>query len=108
MGILFYCLFALAIVVLVSLRFYSHRLRLQAANQAANLKAIADVSGILVFLDIDDKRSLFVLVGEDGSINRMGSGTLDTTEQGLFIGKTDPGVFAAVRSHLTEAMLQMT
>lgn len=107
MGIFFYCLFTLAIVVLVSLRFYSRRLRLQANNPATNTKTIA-IGGILVSLEINEKRSLFVLVDEDGLINRLGSGTFNITDQHLFIGKSDLAVFQAVRSQMTEAMLQMT
>ena len=77
MAILFCSLFALAVVVLVSVRFYARRLRRQAVNQAT----VADVSGISVSLDINGNRSLFVLVAEGGDpasiVRARGLGALD-------------------------------
>jgi len=68
---------------------------------------VADVQGISISLTIDGNLSLFVLLPEEGLINRMGTGSLNNTEDALFIGPGDPAIFKEARSHLTEGMLQM-
>ena len=66
---------------------------------------VSDVCLIVVTLEVDAKKLLFLLLSEDG-VNRQGSGTLGNKNPDLFIGVTDPAIFKAVRSHLTEAMLE--
>jgi hypothetical protein len=68
-------------------------------------RKVPDVDTIFIRLDINAKLSLAVVLGADGSINRGGTGTVENTEHDLFIGRTDPAIFEAVRSHLTEEML---
>ena len=68
----------------------------------------SDIAAFSITLDVSEKPSLFVLVSSDGTINRMGTGTLENTEQELFIGKGDPAIFKAVRGHFTEAMRQLS
>ena len=70
-------------------------------------REVADVEGISVSLTIDEKLSLFILLAEEGLINRMGTGFLNNTEENLFVGPGDPAIFQEVRSHLTEGMLQI-
>ena len=101
-AIFFLSLFALAIILLIGLRLYSARKRTM--SKAGGSGEDKDVIGISVGLEIDDKRSLYVLLGADGSINRLGTGTLDNAETGLFIGVTSPAVFESVRSHVSSEM----
>ena len=68
----------------------------------------SDIVAFSITLDVSEKPSLFVLVSSDGTINRMGTGTLENTEQELFIGKGDPAIFEAVRGHFTEAMRELS
>lgn len=68
----------------------------------------ADVLGIAITLEINGKASLFVRLAADGTINRMGKGTRDTTDRELFIGRVDGAIFQAVLSHVTEDMLKTT
>ena len=93
-------LVALAIIVLSAVRFFSGRI-------PAEPPAASDITALSITLDINEKPSVFIPLSEDGSINRMGTGTLENTERELFIGKTDPAIFEAVRSNVTEAMLQI-
>jgi hypothetical protein len=67
---------------------------------------VADVHAFLIDLEVNGDRLLFILLSADGSINRIGSGTLKDKNRDMFIGVTDPAIFERVRSHLTEAMLQ--
>jgi len=71
------------------------------AGHSSTSKNVADIDAIFVDLDVDSKRLLFILVGADGIINRIGSGTFGENNRDMFIGKTDPAVFERVRSHLT-------
>ena len=47
---------------------------------------VADVTSLTVSLDIDGQTSLFILLDRDGTMNRMGSGTADATEEEMVIG----------------------
>jgi hypothetical protein len=102
MATLFLSLFTLAIVVIVGLRIYTVRMR----SRLTASRKVQDVSGIMITLEIHDKRSLFILLAADGSINRLGTGTLNNTENGLFIGTTSPAMFEAVRLCVNDDMLQ--
>lgn len=55
------------------------------------------VSGIMVTLEIDGDQSLFVLLTKDGTINRLGDGSEDNTENDLFIGCSNPESFHQVK-----------
>jgi hypothetical protein len=48
------------------------------------------ITGILVALYVADTQALYVMLGADGTIHRMGNGTEWNAEQDLFIG-TSPG-----------------
>jgi hypothetical protein len=98
-------LIALTIFVLIGLRLSRGRILVE-ASVPAGARKVTDVGSIAITLDIETRRSLFVLLSADGATNRMGRGTLESTEHDLFIGRTDPAIFEALRSHLTEAMLQ--
>lgn len=101
-------LVALAIVVIIVVRLLRGRLPTGTAGETRIPRPPAKVSKIKAFtisLKIDEQPSLFILLGEDGTINRMGTGTPENAERELFIGKTDPAIFQSVRSRLTKGML---
>jgi hypothetical protein len=52
-----------------------------------------EIHGILVTLHVGGEQSLFVMLGSDGSINHLGTGSVDNAECELFIGKIGPDVF---------------
>ncbi len=74
---------------------------------AAFVRNIADVKGISISLTINEIPALFILLAEEGLINRMGTGSLNNTEDALFVGPGDPAIFQQVRSRLTQGILQM-
>ena len=98
---------ALAIVVLIVLRFLRGRVpsESQTKTPVATGKA-SRVAAFTISLEIEKQPALFILLGEDGSINRMGNGSTENAERELFIGKVDPAIFKSVRSHLTKGMLR--
>jgi hypothetical protein len=63
-----------------------------------------DIHGILVTLFIGGEQSLFIMLGSDGNINRMGTGS-DTAERHMFIGKTGPQLFEHLRSKVSPELL---
>jgi hypothetical protein len=67
----------------------------------------SDIGALAITLDVNRKPSLFLMLAADGAVNRMGSGTLEDSGGQLFVGKTDPAIFETVRSHVTEAMLEL-
>ena len=52
---------------------------------------------IWVDLYVDGRQSLCVLLAEDGSVNRLGTGTVNNAEQTFCIGLTDEPLFAQLR-----------
>jgi hypothetical protein len=61
---------------------------------------------ILVTLHISKQPALFVLLGADGSINRMGDGSVDNSDRDLYIGITSTHLFEAVRQQVGPELLK--
>jgi hypothetical protein len=61
--------------------------------------------GIMLTLLVGGEQSLFVMLGADGSINRLGTGAVDNTDRDMYVGRTDPGVFRALREQITLELL---
>ena len=76
------------------------------ADHSISARNVADVHDLLIDLEVNADRLLFILLSADGSINRIGSGNFKDKNRDMFIGVTDPAIFERMRSHLTEAMLQ--
>ena len=51
------------------------------------------------------KQSLFIVLGADGSINRLGAGEVDNSDPVLCIGRTDSVLFRSVREKITPELL---
>lgn len=108
MNVLLIVLVVLAIVVVIVVRLLHRNLPTETAGETRIPLPPAKVSKIEAFtvsLEIEKQPSLFLLLSDDGSINRMGTGTANPTERDLFIGKTDPAIFKTACSHLTKEML---
>lgn len=55
-----------------------------------------------VSLKVDEELSLFALLASDGSINRMGAGTIDNVEKEMCIGVLDdPKAFPSLQSQIS-------
>lgn len=67
--------------------------------------AADEFHGILVTLLVGGEQSLFVMLGADGSINRVGTGAVDNAERDMFIGRTDPALFRELRDQITAELL---
>jgi hypothetical protein len=65
-----------------------------------------EVIGIMVVLLVDGQQSLFLRLGADGSINRMGNGSVDDIERQMFIGVVDPKLFLGLRARIGPGVLR--
>jgi hypothetical protein len=53
-----------------------------------------NIAHVIVTLDVGGKPALFVLLSEDGSINRMGTGSPSNSDHDLYIGAGQAALFA--------------
>lgn len=61
-----------------------------------------NVTGVAMSLKVDEELSLFALLAADGSINRLGTGTIDNTEKEMFIGViSDSKPFQNLRAQIS-------
>lgn len=65
-----------------------------------------DVTALAITLKVEDDLSLLVLLAADGSINRLGNGTINNTEKEMFIGVTDPKLFESIRPHIKSDVIR--
>jgi hypothetical protein len=61
--------------------------------------------GIMVTLLVGGEQALFIMLGLDGSINRVGTGAVDNTERDMFIGRGDPAIFRSLQQQITPELL---
>lgn len=59
-----------------------------------------NIAAILVYLEINSKQALAILLEADGSINRLGTGSVNNTENDLYIGKTKNNLFVNLLSKI--------
>lgn len=71
----------------------------------ASAAAADEIHGILVRLLVGGEQSLFIMLGVDGSVTRVGTGAVNNTERDMFIGRTDPVLFRALREQITPGLL---
>lgn len=64
------------------------------------------VTGVFITLTVEDEQALFILLSGDGTVNRAGTGATDNTENDLFIGRTSPEMFEALKSRIRPETLQ--
>jgi hypothetical protein len=61
-----------------------------------------DITGVAMSLKVDEQLSSFALLAADGSINRLGTGTIENTEKEMFIGGiSDPKLFQNLRAQIS-------
>lgn len=71
------------------------------------MTTVADIKAIFVSLEVGGEKTLFILLSDDGTINRMGNGQLSYGDRKHFyIGRTREPLFSKLRSHLTDDMLR--
>ena len=66
---------------------------------------VADIQLVSITLEIDGKHALFVLLSADGTVNRLGTGAVNNTENDLFIGHSPEPLIEQAKQALTDEML---
>lgn len=69
---------------------------------------VSDITAVNITLEVNRKHSLFILLADDGSINRLGTGEVYNKENDLYIGITNEPLFSQLMTNLTDDMLQFT
>jgi hypothetical protein len=64
------------------------------------------IKGIMVTLHIADQQALFIMLASEGTINRMGTGSVSNIERDLFIGRTTPELFEGLRQRVGADLLR--
>jgi hypothetical protein len=67
---------------------------------------LESITAILVTLRIGEGQSLFIMLDSEGGINRLGTGSVNNSENVMCIGKTDPTLFLQLRAAITPELLQ--
>ncbi len=67
---------------------------------------VSDINVLSITLEFDGRRTLFILLAKNGSINRLGTGTIDNKDNDLFIGTTKDLLFEHATTYITDDMLQ--
>ena len=70
------------------------------------MRRVTDIAGVSITLEVGSETALFILVHQDGTVNRLGTGSVDNSEKALHIGRTSPSLLPAVASPLTDDMLR--
>ena len=65
------------------------------------------VKGIMVTLDVDDRRVLFIVLTDDGLVNRQGTGSVGNVDNNLFIGLSDDPLFEQLRKQIQPEWMQL-
>jgi hypothetical protein len=70
------------------------------------MPAVSDITAVNITLSTGEKQALFILLDADGSINRLGTGSVANKDDDLFIGVTKEPLFAKLMGHLDDEMLK--
>jgi hypothetical protein len=69
-------------------------------------QALSEFDKALVTLKVNNDTALFILLAEDGTVNRMGDGSISNTDHEMFIGLNREPLFARFMSRVTQEMLK--
>jgi len=64
------------------------------------------VDAVVVSMEVAERPCLFVLLANDGTVNRMGTGTADNVEKALFVGPAPGALFKRFMSGVDEAIFE--
>jgi hypothetical protein len=73
----------------------------------STISLIETITAITVSLKIDGTLTLFALLADDGSINRMGTGSVHNVEHDWYMGVIDNAAFRQLRSMIKPEWLDM-
>jgi hypothetical protein len=63
------------------------------------------ILGVLIMLEVAGRQALLLRLGAEGTIHRLGSGSIEKLDRDRFIGTVDPEVFRQLSSKINPALL---
>jgi hypothetical protein len=66
---------------------------------------IDDISLIWLRISVEERAALFILLGSDGTVKRLGTGTVENSENDFYIGKTAEPLFQKLHSQIDPGWL---
>ncbi len=63
------------------------------------------VRAVIISLEADANVALFILLGSDGTVNRMGTGAPDNIEKAMYVGHTTDRLFTQLMAQVDERLL---
>lgn len=76
----------------------------QASNKKAKSSA-GQFAAMTLEVEISNKNCLAILLANDGTINRSGSGIVDTTDKNFFMGRTEDKPFDKLMATVSDDLL---
>ena len=68
---------------------------------------VTEIKAISVSLEVAGEKTLFILLSDDGTINRMGNGELSYPDRkNLYMGHTNEPLFSKLRNRLDDEILR--
>lgn len=74
-------------------------------NARKENEVVQKYDGVTIDIDISDKNSLAILLAKDGTINRKGSGVIDSLDKDLFMGITNDKIFDSLMNGISNDLL---
>ena len=71
-----------------------------------NMDVPTDITGFFATFYYGEEQALFIGLFSDGTINRMGTGSLKNIDRDMFIGKTSPDVFEGLKKMINIDLLK--
>ncbi len=66
----------------------------------------ADITALFIRLEVEEELSLYVMLARDGTIHRLGRGTIDNDQHEMYTGKTSDQLFESFIYEFDVSMLQ--
>jgi hypothetical protein len=70
------------------------------------MENLPNIAGILITYLIDDQQVLFIMLTNDGAINRIGTASLEDAEGILCIGQTGLPIFESLKAMVNPEFLK--
>jgi hypothetical protein len=74
-------------------------------NAKKENEVVQKYDGVTIDIDISNINSLAILLAKDGTINRKGSGVIDTLDKDLFMGMTTDKIFDSLMNGISSDLL---
>lgn len=66
-----------------------------------------EISIVTITLKVEDKTALFILLAKDGTVNRLGTGSENNTENDLYIAVDTSGLFEKLMRRITPELIEL-